>query len=313
LPSKSWGRAIRAAIVTNWPIKLTALVLSAVLWAAVAAEEPTTQIVPVNLAIQPPPGRTLRGPVPAVQAIYVGATRELIKLYSSPPTIRKVIPDTLSGNEYTINLSPEDLASSRTANVRPEDVQPRTITVTLDELARRTIRVTPRVTIVPDSGYSVQGGIAVVPSSVMVYGPESAIRSLESISTVPIELSGITAPIRRAVRLDTTGLRGARLNPEEVEVSADVAFMSERVLMGVPVTIQSEHAGALAADPPAVIVTVRGPNGRLVRLTRDSVTVIATATGGERPEIVHLQVIPPDGLTGTATPDSALVARRIRG
>jgi hypothetical protein len=306
LPSKSWGRAIRAAIVTNWPIKLTALVLSAVLWAAVAAEEPTTQIVPVNLAIQPPPGRTLRGPVPAVQAIYVGATRELIKLYSSPPTIRKVIPDTLSGNEYTINLSPEDLASSRTANVRPEDV-------TLDELARRTIRVTPRVTIVPDSGYSVQGGIAVVPSSVMVYGPESAIRSLESISTVPIELSGITAPIRRAVRLDTIGLRGARLNPEEVEVSADVAFMSERVLMGVPVTIQSEHAGALAADPPAVIVTVRGPNARLVRLTRDSVTVIATATGGERPEIVHLQVIPPDGLTGTATPDSALVARRIRG
>ena len=186
MPSRSWGSAIRSAIVTNWPIKLTALVLSGVLWAAVAAEEPTTQIVPVNLAIQPPPGRTLRGPLPAVQAIYVGATRELIKLYSSPPTIRKVIPDTLSGNEYTITLSPEDLAASRSANVRPEDVQPRTITVMLDEVARRTARVTPRVTIAPDSGYSVQGGIAVVPSSVTVYGPESAIRNIESVPTIPI-------------------------------------------------------------------------------------------------------------------------------
>ena len=40
---------------------------------------------------------------------------------------------------------------------------------------------------------------------------------------------------------------------------AQPAAVSERVLMGVPVTIQADRAG-WAADPPAVIVTVRGPS-----------------------------------------------------
>jgi hypothetical protein len=63
-------------------------------------------------------------------------------------------------------------------------------------------------------------------------------------------------------------------------------------------------------DPPAVIVTVRGPSTRLARLTRDSVTVVATPVGvGEQPEVVRLEVVPPNGLTGVATPDTAVVSR----
>jgi hypothetical protein len=59
-------------------------------------------------------------------------------------------------------------------------------------------------------------------------------------------------------------------------------------------------------------VTVRGPSRRLARLTRDSVLVLATpATDG--PERVVLEVVPPEGLTGVATPDTATVTRRPRG
>ncbi len=38
---------IKQAIVTNWPIKLTALALATVLWAALSAEQPATHLVPV--------------------------------------------------------------------------------------------------------------------------------------------------------------------------------------------------------------------------------------------------------------------------
>lgn len=311
--SRSWATALKDAIVTNWPVKLTALLLAGVLWAAVAAEEPTTQLVPVSMVVQPPPGRTLKGALPPVQAVYVGATRELIKLYSSPPTIQKVLPDTLNGNEYLLPLGPEDLVTGRTINVRPEDVQPRTIRITLDEVAQRSLRVQPRITLVPDSGYVVLGGIAVAPSSVTVRGPEAAIRRLEEIATVPTELTGITEPVRRTVPLDTTGLGRVRVLPDSVEIRAEVAFLAERVLMGVPITIQADRGATLATSPLAVLVTVRGPSVRLARLTRDSVTVVASPVDDNLPARVALQVVAPEGITGVATPDSATVQRRGRG
>jgi YbbR domain-containing protein len=305
--------ALRSAVLTNWPVKVTALVLSGVLWAAVAAEEPTTQIIPVHVVVQPPAGRTLQGAVPAVQAVYVGSTRELIKLYSSPPTIRKVLPDTLTGTRYELDLSPQDLVTGKQINVRAQDVQPRSIVIQLDEVARRTVRVLPRVTVVPDSGYAVLDGLTVTPSSVTVTGPDSAVRRLSEVPTVPVALNGLTAPVRRTVRLDTAGLGRIRVAPESVEISVEVAFVAERVLMGVPVTIQGERIGTTAATPPAVIVTVRGPSNRLVRLTRDSVVVVATRADTDRPETVSLQVVPPEGLTAVATPDSVLLQRRTRG
>lgn len=312
-PSRSWSTRLRSAVVVNWPAKLTALLLSGVLWAAVAAEEPTTQLVPVTLSVQAPPGRSIAGPLPVIQAVYVGSTRELIKLYSSPPTIQKVLPDTLSGSEFELDLSPQDLLTGRRINVRAEDVQPRTVLVQLDEIARRTVPVEPRIAIIPDSGYAVQDGIAVEPGSVTVTGPGELLRALTSIPTVNLELRDVTGPVARRVAIDTSGLGPVRVTPIEVEVSADVAYTSERVIMGVPVTLRSDRAGGFDVDPPAVLVTVRGPSRRLARLTRDSILVIAEPAGDAFPATVLLEVVPPDGLVGIPTPDSVRVTRRSRG
>jgi hypothetical protein len=300
-------------VVVNWPTKLTALVLSGVLWAAVAAEKPSNQLVPVTLVVQPPPGRAFAGPMPAVQAVYVGSTRELIKLYSSPPTIRKVLPDTLSGSDFQLTLSTQDLLTPGRINVRAEDVQPRTIRLTLDAIVRRTVEVESRVVIVPDSGYALLQGIAVEPGSVTVSGPDSAVRAIASVSTVSLELRDVVGPVRRLVPLDTAALGPVRVAPSEVAVSAEVVFMAERVLMGVPVTIRSDRAAQLVADPPAVLVTVRGSSQRLARLTRDSILVIASPETTDVPARVRLEVVPPEGLTGVATPDTAVVTRRPSG
>jgi hypothetical protein len=311
-PSRSRLAQIRTAILVNWPAKLTALLLSGVLWAAVAAEEPTTQLVPVNLEVDPPSGRRLAGELPPVQAVYVGSTRELIKLYSSPPVIRKVLPDTLTGSEYQLELSPQDLIAGRRINVRPEDVQPRAVTIRLDAVVQRSVAVEPRVTIVPDSDFAVVGGIGVSPPTVVVSGPDSAVRALSTIPTVRLELRSVSSPVRRTLAIDTTGMGAVRVSPESVQVSADVTFVAERVLPGVPVTVRSDRPG-LTADPGVVLVTIRGASRRLASLTRDSLVVIASPVTGDSTERVILEVITPDGVTGIAMPDSVTLTRRPRG
>jgi hypothetical protein len=303
---------LRTAILVNWPAKLTALLLSGVLWAAVAAEEPTTQLVPVKLAVDLPPGRSLAGALPPVQAEYAGSTRELIKLYSSPPIIRKVLPDTLKGSEYALELSPSDLIIGRRINVRAEDVQPRSVTIHLDAVVQGSVPVEPHVAILPDSGYVVQG-IGLSPPTVTVTGPDSAVRRLRSVPTVSLELRSVSTPVQRTVAIDTAGLGAVRVSPESVQVSADVTFVAERVLTGVPVKIEAERPGDFVAEPSIVLVTVRGSGRRLPGLTRDSVVVVASPSTTEATERVQLEVRAPDGVTGVATPDSVTLTRRPRG
>ena len=300
---------LRAALVTNWPIKLTSLALAAVLWAAVAAEEPTTQLVPVTLIVEPPEGRALTRPLPPVKALYAGSARELIKLYATPPVITAVIPDPLAGSSYVLELFPNDLKLAEDAAVKAQDVQPRRIEVELDAVSRRLVPVVSRVTIKPDTGFAVVGGVAFSPSSVLVRGPDAVVSGIEAATTVPLEITAVRGPVRRRVPIDTGSLGVAQVSQREVEVSAEVEAVSERALLEVAVTVRADR-GSWVADPPAVIVTVRGPAMRVAQLGKDSVAVLAVPSGAARRETVRLMVVTPPGIDATAIPDTVQLQRR---
>lgn len=303
-------RKLGRLLVVNWPIKLTALILAAALWAATASQEPTTQLVQVALEIQPPEGRALRRSLPNVQALFAGSTRELIKLFAQPPVIRKEIPDTVQDSEYIVELDLTDILVTQGANVTPQDVQPRMITVQLDELAQRTVPVVPRVTVRPDSGFGLYTGIAVAPSSLLVRGPEVRVSTMNALYTLPLEISGVRQPVRRSLPIDTTGLAPVRLSRYSVDVSADVGPVSTRTLSQVPVEIRSNRGGRWAAIPPAVSLTIRGPSARIAGIGPDSLGVVAMAVGSAREQVVALNIIAPPGISARPTPDSVIIRRR---
>ena len=78
MPDASGARILRR-ITANWPLKLTALALAAVLWAAVAADEPSSQRVAIALRVNAPEGRPLTRSLPTVYGIFGGPARELLK------------------------------------------------------------------------------------------------------------------------------------------------------------------------------------------------------------------------------------------
>ncbi len=306
---QSLALKVRGLIFTNWPIKITAIVLAAILWAATAAQEPSTDLVDVRLEVQPPPGRALAAELPPVKALYAGRARELIKLYAQPPVVSRQLPDTLTGSVYLLELSLADLAVVDNADVSPQDIQPRTISVQLDDVFQRTVPVVPRVSVVPDSGYEQFGGVAVVPGSVVVRGPRELVRTTDELFTVPLELVEATEPATQTVPIDTSALGILRLSHSEVQVSVDVDAVSDQTVVGVPVVVRSERGGEWIVDPPAVTVTVHGRSVRLDQITIDSIRVVAEITGVQRRVVVELEVIPPAGMTAVATPDSATIRR----
>jgi YbbR domain-containing protein len=201
---------LRTWTVTNWQTKLTALVLAAILWAAVASQEPTTQLVPVRLEVEPPEGRALAAEFPEVRALFAGRSRELIKLYARPPVVTKVIPDS-AGSRYTIELAVGDLEVADGIDVSATAIEPRLVQVQLDDVAQRQVPVLARVSVTPDSGYAVFGDPIVEPDSTLILGPEAQIERTASIPTELLTLQNVREPVSRTLPLDTANLSGLAL------------------------------------------------------------------------------------------------------
>jgi len=186
-------------ITRNWPIKGAALFLSLMLYVAVQLQQPVTESFPIKLNIVLPPGRTLQQKPPTVQVEVSGKGSQLLKLRSLPGAITRRVPDTLSASTWTIRLEPGDLELPKGADVRVADIRPRDITVTLDSVGRKDVRIVPLLTVVPESGQVLHGGVSIAPTIARLVGPEKNLAGIESVTTIPTEIANVSGAFRRTV------------------------------------------------------------------------------------------------------------------
>ncbi|HXF94483.1 MAG TPA: CdaR family protein [Gemmatimonadales bacterium] len=298
-------------VTRNWPIKLVAVFLALMLYVAVAAQQPTTQLFQLKLAVDLPPGRALASKAPTVAVQISGRGSELMKLRAFPPVIKRAVPDTLAGAVWTVRLQPGDVQIPRGIDVRVDDIAPREIELLLDAVARKEVRIVPRVEVVAESGYVLQGGLSLTPAIARVVGPDEMLASIESVTTVPVQLSGVTGPFVRTVPVDTAALGIVRVIPKEVEISGNVGALAERSFAGIPVETGAGALTGFVVNPSRVSVAVRGPEEIVTRLTRDSIRVVASLRGAATSgSYARLTVVVPRGLTARAVPDSVALQRR---
>ena len=122
---------VRGAVVRHWPLKLAALALALLLWAVVASQEVTTQLVPVRVDAAFQNGFDLAAPLPAVTALVSGPGHEILKLYSQPLVLRVTVPETAVRRAYRVRLTPQRVQVPSSAKVTVEEVEPRELLVSL--------------------------------------------------------------------------------------------------------------------------------------------------------------------------------------
>ena len=307
-------RASLIALFTrNWPIKGAAICLSLMLYVAVQLQQPVTESFPIKLNVLLPPGRTLQQKPPTVQVEVSGKGSQLMKLRSLPGAFTRQVPDTLSGSIWTIFLEPSDLDLPKGADVRVVDIRPRAITLMLDSVARKDVRIVPFVTVVPDSGQVLHGGISISPTIARLVGPEKNLATIESVTTIPTEIASVSGAFSRTVPIDTTRLGIVRISPRQVTVTGEMGMLAERTFPSIPVETGAGAVTSFVMTPARVSVAVRGPEARVRTLTRDSVRVIAhIGRAGADGGVARITVIAPSGITARAIPDSVTLRRRTR-
>ena len=295
----------------NWPIKGAALFLALMLYVAVQLQQPVTTSFDVTLTVLLPPGRALVHKPPKVRVQISGKGSQILKLRSLAGDITRRVPDTLTSSIYSIRLDPDEveLALPKGADVRVMEVRPSEITLALDSVARKEVKIVSLVSVTPDSGQVLHGGLSMTPTTVRLVGPEKSLTTIDSVTTVPMEITNVSGEFTRNVPIDTMPLGIVRLSPKQVTVTGDMGRIAERSFAGIPVESGGGAITSFIVTPSRVSVNIRGPEERVQAITRDSLRVVAhiTGTGGG---VARITVIAPRGITARAIPDSVTLRRR---
>lgn len=298
-------------VTRNWPIKGAALFLALMLYVAVQLQQPVTTSFDVNLNVLLPPGRALLQKPPKVRVQISGKGSQILKLRSLAGDITRRMPDTLTTPTWAIHLDPAEveLELPKGADVRVMEVRPSEITLALDSVVRKEVRIVSLVTVTPDSGQILHGGLSMTPTSVRLVGPEKSLAAIESVTTVPMEITNVSGEFTRKVPIDTMPLGILRLAPKEVVVTGDMGRTAERSFGGIPVETGAGAITSFIVTPARVSVAVSGPEERVQALTRDSLRVVAHISGSGG-GTARITVVAPRGIKARAIPDSVSLRRR---
>jgi YbbR domain-containing protein len=305
---------VRRGLFRNWGLKLAALFLSLLLYVAVAAQEQVTQELPMKLDVRVPPGRTLLGAPEALTVVLRGKIAELLRLRLFRQVITLQVPDTLSTATWTATLQVGSVDLPKGADVQVAEIKPSTVTIQLDSVASKEVPIVARVTVQPESGQAIDGGLQITPSVARLVGPDRLLSRIESVATVPTAFDAVRGSFTRLVQIDTSPLGIVRVTPLDVRVSGSTTAVFERVFNLLPVESGAGPLTGYELRPARATVVVRGPEALVQALTKDSLKVIVHLTGPVSDTArVRVMVLAPRGITARAVPDSVLVVRRRSG
>src|SRR2546430_11356875 len=183
------------------------------------------------------------------------------------------------------------------------EVRPSEITLALDSVSRKEVRIVSLVSVTPDSAQVLHGGLSMTPATARLVGPDKALAAIDSVTTVPMEITSVSGDLARQVPVDTAPLGIVRLAPKQVTITGEMGRIAERSFGGIPVETGAGAITSLIVTPARVSVAVSGPEERVQALTRDSLRVVAHisgTTGGAGP----VPGPPPPGLTAPPPPPS---------
>lgn len=211
------SRRVVAAFTQHLALKGMAVLVAIVLWLwfVINAREPQAELVAVRFTPVLDSSLVMRDPIPDLRAIVAGAPRELIKLASSPPVIRRNIgadtPDTV-----VVDLGPGDVTLPDGVDAVVRDVQPRSVTLRFESTATRRVPVRSALTV---TAAGMTGPIATRfdPEIVQISGPRRALSQIKWVQTIR---TAITFPdsLPHLVDIDTTGFGTIRVKPAQVKV-----------------------------------------------------------------------------------------------
>ena len=286
-------------ILSNLPIKISSIVLAAIVWTMVQREITTKRVfygVPYRLDLSPSmvvvksDAKTLRVTLAGPQDVIHDANKNSIQV------VRNLMGIENAGSVH-FALSDKDFTIPARAQIL--DVHPKQLEVVLDRLVEKELPVKVNFAGRPDKGYQVKDTV-INPSVVDVIGPQKILEGLSQIKTQPILLSGRTRSFVQTVALEPIfeDNRSTQLKPVDVYVKIEQEWTERRFAQVSLVSLQGPLMGSsVRFSTPSVTVKAEGSR-ELIDKLRDSDVRAYVDTSDLKPGTYQLPVyvLPIQGL-----------------
>jgi YbbR domain-containing protein len=184
---------------TNIELKIASLIIATSMWffvmlsgrSNVSIDVPIQFInLPQELEIVEPPVSVkvnIEGPSSIINGMKEDELRAVVDL-----------KDTRAGRAV-FSLSQKNIKLPETLVVTGLD--PETISIKIEERLKKTVRIKPAVTGLPEKGFVISD-IVVEPESVTIEGPKSVISKIKKVKTEPLDINGINSDLKYRANLN---------------------------------------------------------------------------------------------------------------
>ncbi len=300
-------------------LKLVALLVAVLAWGWVQGRQVIEDRVRCSVIWQLPSGLSAAEPLPSSVSVLVSGSRSALRRAAEADL--RVVADLREGSRGEQSFEFSNLAIEGVpGGVTVLGMVPTSVRVVLDEVDRRKVKLSAVTVGDPPPGFVVRS-IEVEPSVIQVIGPRSVVAGKTSVSTKPVDVSGIVGAVDVITELDLGW--GVTYEGPPVTVRVEVQSVQDRLtLTEVPIAVLDPRGG-WTVDVPSVEVELEGPAAALAALSHERVSVlvylpaqpadrmqVGLARSGARMEVVNL---PPDARVVGVRPSVVRVTRGAGG
>ena len=211
---------MRKLVFENFGLKITAILLSILLWLFASSRGLSEIALDVPLEFKDiPPGLELMNHSIKVVGVNIKGQERIIRTIRSSDIRAFVDLSKAKKGEsiYSINKNNIKLPPGVTAT----NITPSYVKVSIEESVTKTVEVRPIIVGIPGSGFYIKL-ISVFPERVIIDGARSRVNVVDTIKTEPLDITGIRETVSRDLELDTTGTN-IRTRTKDVTVKIVIA------------------------------------------------------------------------------------------
>ncbi|MBX7144702.1 MAG: hypothetical protein K1X79_09650 [Oligoflexia bacterium] len=296
----------------NWALKLFSLLI-AILLSMFVSSEGNSSVLSffVNVEIKNIPAhKTVVAPQSRqVQVSLRGPSFLVSRIAASPPTFKVRLPGDVD-ERYMAQLSKGDLGLP--PDVVVVSIEPPELELQLDDVVTKDVPV-----VIPKIGTVADGlkldEIRVSPDSIKVTGPAKQLRTLRSIESEPLDLTGSRATFSRELVLRAVGAQ-VEFERTAVQVEGVVSpVQQQRRFEHLALEVRVVSGEKWVSVPRLVDVEVSGPKDAIARLKPNDI-IVFVRPNNEGPDSQEVKVGAelPDAVSATVVSPSLVTVQRFK-
>lgn len=293
----------------NFYIIIISVLFSITVWVSIALSDEYYSIYKLPIAIiDLPSGYTVGNDLP--ETITVRLKGDGWKLMSFELGSSKFFFVSVKGDSGLITANLLNNVENNpwfTAGINILDITPKSLRIVVEPIAEKKLKIIPELNLDFKEGYSLASKVSVQPDSILVRGPASVIRRMETFRTKEITLKNLDQ--KTAFLAELEELRGFETEQKFVSITLDVQRIVENSISDIPVIVINKPVNVdVILIPNTISCTFRGGVNILGKVTLNDIiatvdynTVISDTLGFVRPEIqspenINLLSVKPDKL-----------------